>query len=442
MGVLVVQYGPAQRPPAVGAALETAGLEVRACRVGAGDPLPSSLAGVQAVVVAGGPDPARGEAEGGEGFPGRADHVDLLRQALAAEVPVLGVRLGARLLAEAAGGRAGSGAGPGAGPRAGWGAVRVAPAAGRDPLFACLPRELRVPHGDTGAIDLPDGAVLLASCDRYPVQAFRVGGAAWGVRFALEEPETDEGGEAVADPVAVTDLAANGSPVIRASAAATLAGGALGPHRERLLGRFAALVAGRAAHTATRTFFAPRATGWEQRFAADGPAYAAAVARMGLRPGQTVLDLGCGTGRALPELRAAVGDSGRVLGIDVTAAMLATAARAGRAGAAGLLLADCHRLPLPPAAVDAVFSAGLLDHLPVPAAGLREWARATAPGGTLLLFHPSTRAEHAARHGHAPRSDDLLARPHLAAALAATGWRLREYEDAAGRFVAAAVRVP
>ncbi|WP_443052072.1 methyltransferase domain-containing protein [Streptomyces sp. NBC_00250] len=48
---------------------------------------------------------------------------------------------------------------------------------------------------------------------------------------------------------------------------------------------------------------------------------------MRLRPGGRALDLGCGTGRVMPALRAQVGPTGRVMGIDVTPAMPASAAR-------------------------------------------------------------------------------------------------------------------
>ncbi|MEU1802840.1 gamma-glutamyl-gamma-aminobutyrate hydrolase family protein [Streptomyces sp. NPDC019937] len=105
----------------------------------------------------------------------------LLRAALEAEVPVLGVCLGARLLAVAAG----AVARPGDGQQIGGGAVRTTPAAPADPL---LPRHPNTCACCTGTATpwTPAGATLLASCDRYPVQAFRTGGSAWGLRFHLE----------------------------------------------------------------------------------------------------------------------------------------------------------------------------------------------------------------------------------------------------------------
>nr|WP_239157598.1 methyltransferase domain-containing protein [Streptomyces sp. SID13726] len=204
-----------------------------------------------------------------------------------------------------------------------------------------------------------------------------------------------------------------------------------------MFARFAALVATRAQATTTRAFFTSRAATWEERFAVDTPRYAEAVSRMQLRPGQRVLDVGCGSGRAMDALRDAVGASGVVLGADLTPAMLTAAARLGRTG---LLLADACRLPLPAGALDGVFSAGLVDHVPEPAAALREWARVTSPGGVLLLYHPSGRAERAARHGCALDPADPLAEANLRPALDTAGWDLTRYEDAARHFLARAVR--
>ncbi|MEU7607238.1 methyltransferase domain-containing protein [Streptomyces sp. NPDC041003] len=275
--------------------------------------------------------------------------------------------------------------------------------------------------GDDGTtVELPAGALVLASDDRQRVHAFRIGASAWGLHYPLEA-------EAEAEAAAETEAAVDGP-----------AGSALERWWGPLPARFAELVAGRAEHTATRAFFTRRADAWEERFAYQTPAYEAAVARMGLRRGQRAVDLGCGTGRAMPALRAHVG-AGTVLGFDLTHAMLTAAARIGRATTGGLLLADCARLPLRPASVHGIFAAGLLDHLPRPRTALREWARVSAPGGTLLLFHPAGRAERAARHGRPLSPDDPLAEPNLRPVLDATGWRLTTYDDAEQHFLARAV---
>lgn len=55
------------------------------------------------------------------------------------------------------------------------------------------------------------------------------------------------------------------------------------------------------------------------------PVRSAAIARLALRPGQTVLDVGCGTGLSLPALRQAVGAQGRVVGIEQSPEMIARA---------------------------------------------------------------------------------------------------------------------
>jgi ubiquinone/menaquinone biosynthesis C-methylase UbiE len=193
-------------------------------------------------------------------------------------------------------------------------------------------------------------------------------------------------------------------------------------------------------HTHVQEFFTARAADWDSRFPDDGPAYAAAVAELGLREGSRVLDAGCGTGRALPPLRAAVGPSGVVLGADLTPAMLQAAVRAGRDTDGQLLLADVAALPLRSESLDAVFGAGLIAHLPHPATNLRELARVVRRGGMLALFHPIGRAALAARQGRQITPGDLRAEPNLRPLLAGSGWRMTSYVDEDDRFLALAVR--
>ncbi|MGW0761395.1 class I SAM-dependent methyltransferase [Streptomyces sp. NPDC002814] len=193
-------------------------------------------------------------------------------------------------------------------------------------------------------------------------------------------------------------------------------------------------------HTHVQEFFTARAAGWDSRFPDDRPAYAAAVAALALPEGGRVLDAGCGTGRALTPLRAAVGPSGVVLGADLTPAMLEAAIRAGRDRAGQLLLADVAALPLRSESLDAVFAAGLIAHLPQPDENLRELARVVRQGGSLALFHPIGRAALAARQGRQITPDDLRAEPNLRPLLARSGWRMTSYVDEDARFLALAVR--
>ncbi|MES2100414.1 MAG: methyltransferase domain-containing protein [Pseudomonadota bacterium] len=78
-------------------------------------------------------------------------------------------------------------------------------------------------------------------------------------------------------------------------------------------------------HQAALEQYRRRASVYNVELALFEPIRRDAIARLGLKPGDTVIDAGCGTGLSLPSLRAAVGPRGRIVGIEQCPEMLAQA---------------------------------------------------------------------------------------------------------------------
>ncbi|UMG94110.1 type 1 glutamine amidotransferase [Nocardioides sp. TF02-7] len=177
--VLVIQ--PDEHCPAdlFGDWFEETGLGLRVVRPFAGDPVPTELA-EGALMVLGGPMSANDDEE----HPWLADVRDLLKVAVGAGAPTLGICLGGQLLARALGGRVTKGA---FGPEIGVVELELHAHSVDDSLFSGLADAAPAAtyHGDA-VVELPSGAVLLAGSTTYPHQAFRVGPRAWGVQFHPE----------------------------------------------------------------------------------------------------------------------------------------------------------------------------------------------------------------------------------------------------------------
>jgi SAM-dependent methyltransferase len=114
------------------------------------------------------------------------------------------------------------------------------------------------------------------------------------------------------------------------------------------------------------------------------PELRAAIATLGLAPGMQVLDAGCGTGEALAWFAQAVGNSGRVVGADLSLAHLAVA-RDQAPQQVELLAGDLMTLALPAGSFDAVWSANTLHHFADPLAALQRLAGWMRPGGRLAI---------------------------------------------------------
>ena len=115
------------------------------------------------------------------------------------------------------------------------------------------------------------------------------------------------------------------------------------------------------------------------------PAGAVGLAALAARPGERILDLGCGGGATSARIAEAVGPEGAVTGIDISPDLLAVArARPGN-GAATFLEGDAQDWPFEAAAFDALFSRFGCMFFADPPAAYANIRRALKPGARVVL---------------------------------------------------------
>ncbi|MFD1932742.1 MULTISPECIES: class I SAM-dependent methyltransferase [Nonomuraea] len=141
----------------------------------------------------------------------------------------------------------------------------------------------------------------------------------------------------------------------------------------------------------------------------------------GARPGDRVLDVGCGTGYLTRVLSPLIGPGERVTGVDPSPQMIGYARERAPANCV-YLVGEGQALDLPDASFDVVVSTLAMHHMPAAARGaaVREMARVLRPGGRLLIveLRPPTGgparliaglvAAHAMRHGPEELIDELI----------------------------------
>ncbi|WP_129667909.1 type 1 glutamine amidotransferase [Phytoactinopolyspora endophytica] len=177
--VLVIQNTPRGGPRRLSDWLIADGLSLDVVEAYDGGLLPDTLEHDGLVVLGGGfmPDDD-----------GRAPWLPkaraLVEQALEQGRPMLGICLGGQLLAHVSGGKVLADAGT---PEQGSTPISLRAEASDDALFRDLPGVVNaIEHHVDAVTALPPDAIWLASTERCPYQAFRVGDVAWGVQFHPE----------------------------------------------------------------------------------------------------------------------------------------------------------------------------------------------------------------------------------------------------------------
>ncbi|WP_336037017.1 class I SAM-dependent methyltransferase [Halobacterium yunchengense] len=126
-----------------------------------------------------------------------------------------------------------------------------------------------------------------------------------------------------------------------------------------------------------------------------GSLRSAAADALALDAGDTVVELGCGTGANLRHLRERVGPTGSVVGVDLTPGMLAQAGeRVERAGWRNVHLVRGDAARPPVGDVDAVLGSFVVGLLPDPESAVRAWLDCLAPGGRVAVLEAG-RSDHA-----------------------------------------------
>jgi GMP synthase (glutamine-hydrolysing) len=202
---VVLQHVPYEGPARIVPILRDYGIPLEIRHLYRGDSPPASLDEVRILIVMGGP---MGVADIGDSrYPFLAPELELIRQAVAADHPFLGICLGAQLLAHAAGAKVYPNTRPGpspsdpplAAPEIGWGPVRLPFPGGTEPILMGARDGAPMFHWHFDTFDLPKlpaaasasgpastGSVLLSSTPTCKNQAMRLKTRMFGFQYHME----------------------------------------------------------------------------------------------------------------------------------------------------------------------------------------------------------------------------------------------------------------
>jgi GMP synthase (glutamine-hydrolysing) len=176
--ILVFQHVPYEPLGTLDPLLKESGFRIRYVNFGRDPHIRPRLDKYAALIVLGGPM----SADQIDHYPNLLSEVEIIREALARDMSVLGICLGAQLLAKALGGRITRNHAR----EIGWHHVELTKDGIADPVLSTFAPRQEIFQWHEDGIELPAGAVHLARSPVSNVQAFRYGEHAYGFQFHLE----------------------------------------------------------------------------------------------------------------------------------------------------------------------------------------------------------------------------------------------------------------
>ncbi|MBN1353980.1 MAG: type 1 glutamine amidotransferase [Candidatus Omnitrophica bacterium] len=174
--ILMIKHVANEGPGLIAKFFENSPYRVKTIELYNGDKLPESVAGIEAIIVLGGPMNVYEE----EKHPFLKSEMHFLKDAIKMQIPLLGICLGAQLLARAGGAEIKKAQAR----ELGWYKISITEKAREDTLFKGLNSEIEVFQWHEDSFSVPKDGTLLAS-SKVCNQAFRIGNL-YGLQFHFE----------------------------------------------------------------------------------------------------------------------------------------------------------------------------------------------------------------------------------------------------------------
>lgn len=151
-----------------------------------------------------------------------------------------------------------------------------------------------------------------------------------------------------------------------------------------------------------------------------------------IRPDEIIVDVGCGTGNLTQVLLHLLGENGRVIALDLSAAMIAKARAKNPDARVEWRAADITAIPLPDQSVDRIICFSAWPHFSNPTGVIHNIRRMLRPGGLVYVWHVNSRVEINRIHAQADPSvsrDVLIAVEELGRCFSKSDFQLEVCQE-------------